>query len=479
MEHTCSVIIIGDIMLDVNYAGSSTRLAQEACIPIVNVRENNIMYFLGGASNVYNNLLSMGVNSKLISVTGSDFHSKILNDKLEERRQYFNKTWGNVPDENIIIKNSDRCTTVKHRFYVNHKIVFRYDTEDTHDIDRQTEIGIINKFKENCTHCKYAILSDYNKGLLTPFVTQEIIKISNTLNIKVFVDPKTRNITKYNGCFLIKPNKAEGEQICGHQFEGNNLHEELIQICDNTKCHNCLLTLSENGLILYQSAEDKIHVVHAPHDNVIDITGAGDVVLAGFVYNYIRTNNLNKASEFANYCGQLKVKNFGTYTVTPYDILMYNKITTKLIPNENLVNTINVIRDFNKKIVFTNGCYDILHYGHLTFLEEAKSLGDILIVALNTDESIKQNKGDNRPINKLEYRVKQMCAIGCVDFILVFNETTPYSLLEKIRPDILVKGGDYVAETVVGSEFAGETIILKYIDGFSTTKIIKNIEKIK
>lgn len=466
IESDNQVVVIGDIMLDINYVGHATRLAQEACIPVVNIKETNITYSLGGAANVYNNLLSMNINAQLISVAGKDKYYDIIREKLEFSGKH-----------NIIINDTNRCTTLKHRFYVNNKIVFRYDTEDTYDINENVEDIIIDFFTTKCHKCKLVVLSDYNKGVLTPRVTQEIIKFSNKHNIKVFVDPKIKNITKYSGCFLIKPNKTEGEQICGKIITNDTLSDRAIEICRITNSNICLLTLGEDGMILYDSCDGRNYIVHTTHCNVIDITGAGDVVLAGFIYYYLKTKCLIEATKFSNYCGQLKVRNFGTYILTPFDVIIYEKMTNKLILSEDLSRTIQIIKDANKKIVFTNGCYDILHYGHLTFLEEAKALGDILIVALNTDESIKENKGDNRPINKLEYRIKQMCAIGCVDFVVVFGDKTPYELLEKIRPFALVKGGDYVIDSVIGKEFAQKTIILKYNDGFSTTNIIKQIER--
>lgn len=487
MASNCSIIVVGDIMLDVNYMGTSTRLAQEACIPVVNVNESNITHALGGASNVYNNLLNMGLNAKLISITGNDHFSNAITMELNKRIISYKEKYQNCPTINII-KSSDRCTTVKHRFYVNNKIVFRYDTENTHDISETLETEIIACFKRACSHCTYVVISDYNKGLMTPRVVKEIIEHSNKNNIKVFVDPKTKDIQKYSNCFLIKPNKSEGEQICQHEISMSNLHDSVKQICERTNSENCLLTLGEDGMVLRSTGlsiigsppesvlyqNDKYTHIKTPSLNVIDITGAGDVVIAGMVYYYSKTHNLELSADFANYCGQLKVRNFGTYTITPYDILRYNK-HNKLIPANEISTTIKIIKDANKKIVFTNGCYDILHYGHLTFLEEAKTLGDILIVALNSDASVKANKGDARPINKLEYRIKQLSAIGCIDFIIVFDEPTPYNLLECIRPNTLVKGGDYIATEVIGKEFADNTTILKYHSGISTTHIINEI----
>jgi D-beta-D-heptose 7-phosphate kinase / D-beta-D-heptose 1-phosphate adenosyltransferase len=456
-----NVIIIGDVMLDVNYIGSANRIAQEACIPVVNVKNENITYSLGGAANVCHNLYQMGINVHMIYLGSDDQYSTIIQEKINS-----------CTVNNFMIK-SNRCSTIKHRFYVNNKIVFRYDNEESQNITNEEEQNIIDNFKNICQDCKILILSDYNKGLLTPNLTISLIQIANERNIKVFVDPKIKNIEKYNGTFLIKPNKTEGEQICNHFITKENLELSMEEICKKTGSQNCLLTLGENGMALLN--DKNIYQVDAEHNNVIDITGAGDVVLASLIYYYLKTNNLVEAMQFSNYCGQIKVKNFGTYKITKYDILLYECQRNKFISTEALNEYIQTIKQTNKKIVFTNGCYDILHYGHLTFLEEAKKMGDILIVALNSDSSVKMNKGENRPINNIEYRIKQMSAINYVDFVVVFEEKTPEDIIKQIRPNILVKGGDYQIENILGREYADETRIIMYQAGFSTTKIIEKM----
>jgi len=469
------IVVIGDIILDVNYNGTATRLAQEACVPVVNIIKKEVTSLLGGAANVYHNLLSVGLDAKLISVGGKDNEYYNFCDILESTRNKFNKK-DNL-SENCIIIDPSRSTTVKHRFYVNNKMVFRYDSETNEDISQNTEQMIIEEFNKKIDVCKIVILSDYNKGVLTPTLTQEIIRISNTRKIKVFIDPKLKDVLKYSDCYLIKPNKNEGEHMCGHKITKDNLENSMKEIMIKMRCIVCLLTMGEEGIAIL-STNEGFHYFPINQSHVIDITGAGDVVLASFVYNYLRTYNLVCSCLFANYCGQLKVKNLGTYALTKYDLLVYESTyKNKLIERKDLEDNIELMKGAGKKIVFTNGCFDILHYGHLTLLEEAKINGDILIVALNTDVSIKENKGNERPINKLEYRIKQISALSYVDFIVVFEEKTPYEILSIIRPDVLIKGGDYKIETIVGKNFAKETKILKYNDGFSTTGIIEKMKK--
>lgn len=460
-----SIVVIGDSMLDINYNGRAEKLAQEACIPVINVDTCFTRYAVGGAANVYNNINKMGLDTILISVVGCDNDGTILECMCEE-----------INPKSIILKDSTRPTTVKNRFYVNKKIVFRYDIEETTDIPTEIETSILRKFQDNISSYRLLILSDYNKGVLTTRLTKLLIAIAVTNHIEVCVDPKLKNIFKYENSFLIKPNQLEGEAICKYKITKDNYFKAVKDITEITKCHTCLLTLGENGMIVFDGK--KTQYIETQVNEVIDITGAGDVVMASFVFYYLKTRNIFESTKFANYCGQIKVKNFGTYAITQYDILTYEKTLNKVIPIDDLEYLINIIRTTDKKIVITNGCFDIIHVGHLSFLEKAKECGDILIVGLNSDKSVKMNKGETRPINDIVYRCKQLSMISCIDYVVVFEDKTPMKFIEIVKPDILVKGGDYIITQILGREFAKETRIIDYTDGFSTTNIIKKIDKV-
>lgn len=476
-----SVIVIGDVMLDINYIGNATRLAQESCIPIVNIKDGNKKISLGGAGNIYRNLLNMGIRTHLISVIGQD--CGMLLDEVESIwMRYLEQEWcsydtfADEPTQYLFV-DSDRHLTTKNRFFVNNKIIFRYDVEDTHDITQKDEERIFDALETRCAQEDVIaiVLSDYNKGVLTSSLTRNIIQYAVKNNIKVFIDPKTKDIEKYSGGFLIKPNKQEGELICGKKITNENLSCCVEDICRLSGCQNCLLTLGEEGLVFNNGKT--LYCVPASKNDVIDITGAGDVVLAGLIYYHLMGYQMSECANFANYCGQVKVRNCGTYAITKYDILMYEKTKSKYIPEQDVKKNISIIKDVGKKIVLTNGCFDILHYGHLSLFEEAKKKGDILIVALNSDKSVKTNKGDTRPINNLHYRMKQLSVIECIDFIIVFDEKTPINIVKLIQPDVLIKGGDYKIDDIVGREYAKETIIYPYQVGFSTTSIIEQIKK--
>lgn len=466
-----SIVIIGDIILDVNHFGTSTRLAQEACIPVFNINESKTQYTLGGVANVYCSLKQLGCNINIITVVGYDSkETTIIREQLGEH--YSSVGDQTLPAVNCITDKS-RTTTTKQRYYVNKKIIFRCDNENTHDIDENVEREIITKYEKYLSACKILILSDYNKGVLTSKLTRKLIEMSNERNIKVFVDPKVNDIHKYENCFLIKPNQNEGEYICGHKMSKNNYEISTTEIRKIINCDICLLTLGENGLVINHN-ENIVHIYEHASD-VIDIIGAGDIVLAGFAFYYLKTNNIFTSAKFSNYCGQLKVKNLGTMQLTPYDVIMYEKGINKMVETSEIKSLTDIIKKNNKKIVATNGCFDILHVGHFSLLEKAKELGDVLIVCINSDYSVKLNKGDNRPLNNIEYRCKQLSMMNCVDYIITFEEKTPYEILKIIKPDVLVKGGDYNIENIIGCEFAKSVVLIDYIDGFSTTSIINNI----
>jgi D-beta-D-heptose 7-phosphate kinase/D-beta-D-heptose 1-phosphate adenosyltransferase len=405
----------------------------------------------------------MGMSVHIISVIGNDDNGMTIERKIDEICQHTSSSY-------FLVRDDNRVSTTKHRYYVDKKIVFRCDDEDTMKITHNIEKRIFINYCSVVEPDDIIILSDYNKGVLTSVITQKIIKLS--LQNKIFVDPKCDDLKKYNKCFLIKPNKNEGEQICGHKITYNNMKQSSQEICEKVGCENCLLTLGKKGLLLYQTNDESIVYEKIIPEKIIDITGAGDVVLAGFVFSFINSNNFARSANFANYCGQLKVKHFGTYVVTPYDIMMYNISINKYYDIGELNNLVKILKDNNKKIIMTNGCFDILHYGHLKFLNNAKKLGDILIVALNTDQSVKLNKGDTRPVNCLQDRINQLSEISCIDLVTSFCEETPYEIIKIISPNILVKGGDYNVENIVGREFSEETVVLNYIDGFSTSNII-------
>lgn len=452
-----SILVIGDIMLDINYIGTSNRLAPEAPLPVIKV--SKVTYQIGGGGNVLKNLLSLGIKSDIMTVVGNDEYGNMIEKKLEELK---------VNTQLLIKDNSGRKTTIKHRVFKEEQIVGRFDIETVENIDVTIVDEIMKKLEKIIDQYDMIVLSDYLKGVLTHDLTVQIIDLCNKKNKITIVDPKDPDYSKYKNSTIIKPNKNEAHLILNREVKLDMLKNDTLEILQKINSKICILTLSEMGLaindgetFLYEKIDNKI--------NVIDVTGAGDCVLSGFCYYYLRTKDIFKSAHFANYCGQTKVRYHGTYTLTKYDAINYQH--HKLINNNDQLLEIKEAYA-NKKIIFTNGCFDVLHYGHLTYLEEAKKMGDILIVGLNTDESIKKNKGESRPYNCLKYRIKQLECLTMIDYIIVFDEPTPLNIIKILRPQFLVKGADYAVETIIGKEYAQETVVIKYIDGVSSTKLI-------
>lgn len=452
-------------MLDISYIGTSNRLAPEAPVPVLKVTD--IIYGLGGAGNVVNNLNSIKTNTFIISVIGDDLNGYKIKELLNN----------NNISNHLIFDN--RPTTSKNRIYCQNKLLSRYDIETNEKINEIIENEIINKINEIIDQIDVIILSDYMKGVLTNNLCKTIIEICKHKNKMIFVDPKDTNHEKYIGCTLVKPNRNEAEYFINRKINLND-HDDILdalnKIMDMFESKYCLLTLGENGLIVFDG-ENYRHFESKDKINIIDVTGAGDMVLSSFSYKYLKTNNLMESARFANYCGTLKVRNLGTYVLSQYDLLCYDKKENKVLNFDNIKNVIQIIKQQNKKIIFTNGCFDILHYGHLSYLNNAKQLGDILVVGLNSDDSIKRLKGELRPIQKEINRINQLKCLECIDFLVVFDDDTPLKLLEIIRPDVLVKGGDYKVENILGREYAKETIVLNYEIGLSSSNIINQIAK--
>lgn len=458
-----SVLIIGDLILDVNYLGNIERIANEAPIPIFKI--DKTLYNLGGAGNVAVNLKNLEINIKLISIVGNDTNGNILLELLKSKKI----------DTNTILISDKKNTTTKNRIYSNNRLYSRFDIKDNNNINDDYIYQIKNKINYLIDDINIVIISDYSGGLLTYDLTRYIIDTCNNRNIPTFVDPKDKNYEKYKECTMIKPNKIYAEIILNNKISSNKniLTKQILEIIKKINCKYCLLTLDKDGLVFYH----KKFLYHpANKKDIIDVIGAGDSVLAGFTFYYLKTNDLNLSSKFANYCGQISVDYLGTYILSNIDVLNYKRMNTKLIKDEEISFFIETLNKNKKKIVFTNGCFDVLHYGHLIYLNEAKELGDVLIIGLNSDDSIRILKGEKRPINKLEYRIKQLEMLSIVDFIIVFNEKTPLNLIKMIKPYFLVKGGDYKIEDMIGKEYSSNTKILSFINDVSTTKIIKKLE---
>jgi len=458
-----NIIVIGDVMIDINYISEIKRNAPEADIPIYNISSLN--HILGGASNVALNLKNLGTNVEIITVIGDDnYGNEIKNLFCSSQLQH------------KIFIDKERKTTQKNRIFVNDKLNVRYDIESTHDISDLVEDEIINYIiNKNHYDIDAIIISDYDKGVITEKLSQTIISYANKKHIPTFVDPKLKNYMKYKGCFLFKPNQTEAETISGEK----NIHNILHFIKNKIDCKNILLTRGKEGMIL-NNVYNKIE--HESIINLIDVTGAGDVVLSVLVYVFIKEKDLLKACKIANYIGGKSVGVIGNYSVNlndinEYDALDINIEKTKILYDyEN--DKITKISKNNENIVFTNGCFDILHSAHVELLKFSKKQGDVLVVGLNSDESIKRLKGETRPINDIEERSKILSLFDFIDYIIIFSDDTPLNLIKALKPDILIKGSDYNKDNIIGKEYVKNIILFDFVQNKSSTRVINKIKNL-
>jgi D-beta-D-heptose 7-phosphate kinase/D-beta-D-heptose 1-phosphate adenosyltransferase len=454
-----SIIVIGDIMLDINYNSEVRRNAPEAEIPIYNILDVN--YKLGGAANVANNLNNLYKNILLLSVIGNDEYGQKIHSLLNTKSI-----------NNKLFIDYERKTTQKHRIFLNNKLHVRYDIEDINDISNILENKIID-FITKQSHIAAIVISDYDKGFITEKLCQTVISYCNLNNIPTFIDPKLKNYMKYKNCFLFKPNQSEAEIISGEK----NIDKILDIIKTKIKCKNILLTRGKEGMILNNSYNK---IQHDSFIDLVDVTGAGDIVISVLVYIYLKNKDLFEATKIANYIAGKSVGVIGNYCILESDIddfyQLYKKIDNKIIYDHE-IDKIDIISKKNN-IVFTNGCFDILHSAHIELLKFSKNQGDILVVGLNSDESVRRLKGNSRPINDIYERSKILSLFDFVDYIIVFNDDTPLNIIMLLKPDILVKGSDYNMDNIVGKEVVKNIKFFNLIDNKSSTLIINKIKNI-
>ena len=453
-----NIIVLGDIMLDINYDSIVTRNAPEANIPIYNIINTN--YVLGGSANVANNLKNLDTNVELIGLIGNDRFGIIIKNILDSKKI----------THKLFMDN--RNTIQKTRIFLNNKLNVRFDIEDIYDISDIIENEVIY-YVTNKPKIDAIIISDYDKGFITQHLCETIIKYANENNIPTFVDPKIKNYLKYKDCFLFKPNINEAEQLTNHK--DLDIIINLIKI--NINCKNLLITRGKDGMIL-NCVRNKIE--HDCEINLLDVTGAGDVCLSVLVYCFLKYGDLLESCKISNYVSGKSVSVIGNYSISLNDIKEY-------IDKKKINTDINkIIYDYEedklkqfqgKNVVFTNGCFDIVHSAHLKLLNFCKTQGEILIVGLNSNESIKKIKGEKRPINDISERCDFLLNLNVVDYVVVFNDDTPYNIINLIKPKTLVKGGDYNHHTIIGAELVENVLIYEYIKNKSSTLIINKIMK--
>ncbi len=455
-----TVYVIGDVILDKYVKAHANRISPEAPVPVLKYQSTE--YRLGGACNVVLNLKKLGVKTKLFGLVGNDQNASIIKKMLDELEiPYFLKTCPNP-------------TITKTRVMDQNHQLLRLDEEDYFDhLDSNV---LIKKLLEELKPTNYCIISDYGKNTVCD--PQKIIKKSE----RIIVDPKGSDATKYNGTMLMTPNLKEFNLM--NQSKLYTI-QSIIQAAQSFRIKHHLkslvVTLGEHGILLVNDHNSIHHPVHQVK-HVKDITGAGDTVIATITTCLTAGLTMERSIIYANFAASIVVQKLGTSFVNFSQLYKVHQEQTtfqKVIQPEHVDQVISDLKQPTQKIVFTNGCFDLIHPGHIRLFNEAKKMGDILIVAVNSDQSIKNLKGPSRPINSLTSRLEILNAFEMIDWIIVFDTNTPLSLIQTIKPDVLVKGGDYTIEQIVGATevmASGGTVkVVPLLQGHSSTKIIESI----
>ena len=463
-----NILVIGDVMLDQYFFGSIDRISPEAPVPVFSVKE--IENKLGGAANVVNNIINFGVKTSLISSVAKDKSGEILLELLKQRKI----------TSNMIFKKND-VTTTKIRSVVGSQQLLRQDFDaKLISLTKLEESKIIKKINKNIS---VIILSDYGKGFLSPALCQKIISKANKENIPVLVDPKGNDISKYKNAFAVTPNKKEALSFTN--MEDGVPHEKTLnKLRKENNIKNIIETNGENGINLYSDECHKKFPAVSPKQ-VFDVSGAGDSVISSIAASLHAGFNIESSLTLANIAAGTVISKIGTEPVSLDDLKDFfvtkdtNLASNKIFKLDEMKSKAVQLKKQGKTIGFTNGCFDILHSGHVSYLSEAKKNVDFLILGLNTDRSIKKIKGSSRPIVDQKNRAQVLSGLSSVDAIVFFNENTPIKLIKTIQPHFLIKGNDYKVEEVVGhkevKKWAGKVMLIDLIPGQSSTNIIKKI----
>lgn len=463
-----NILVIGDLMIDHYLWGDAERISPEAPVQVVDIAKETSV--LGGAGNVVNNLISLGATVNVASVVGDDEIAKELTIML--------KSIG-VKTEGLVTQ-SGRKTSKKSRVIAAHQQILRYDNESKETISAASVQRIVTAIEKDLFVTDMIILSDYGKGVISDELAQAVIALANKKNIKVLVDPKGTDYSKYRGAHMLTPNKKEASEATNIDIVDDvSLEKALLSLKEKCDLDRSMITLSEDGIAIYDGEVKRFPTVA---QEVFDVTGAGDTVIASIAFALSAGLTVEETARFSNLAAGVVVGKIGSATVTLDEIEIYESklhqgsSDAHIKSFEDIDRIVKRAKEHKQRVVFTNGCFDILHVGHVKYLQEAKSFGDILIVGLNSDASVRELKGPTRPVNVEDDRAYILAALDAVDYVVKFSDDTPHDLIKMIAPDVLVKGGDYEGKTVVGTEFSKVLKLVDFVDGKSTTKTIEKIQ---
>ena len=474
----CNLLVVGDLMLDEYLWGDVDRISPEAPVQVVSVKEE--IYTLGGSGNVANNLIALGAKVSMAGVIGSDKCGHLVLAKLNEL---------GVNIEGVV-EEPERPTTRKTRIISGNQQVLRIDRETKKDISQQTFDVILNYIKRVIPDMDLVLISDYGKGLITAALLNSLISIVKKHNPprRTIADPKGRDFLKYSGVSLLTPNKKEAALASGIEIvDESTLIKAGNRILETVKTEKLLITCGKDGMVLFEDNKKPCYIT-AQTRQVFDVSGAGDTVIAVLGLAVASGASFVKAAAIANTAAGIVVSKVGTSTVSKNELLsaltpMCDYASTKHISISELPAVVQKLKVDNKKIVLTNGCFDLLHAGHVMLLSASKKLGDVLVVAIDDDESVSSLKGHGRPIISEKERLSILGSLDSVDYVVLFSSKQLGKIIEIIRPNILTKGSDYIFEDVTGREiverYGGRVVLIPITNNVSSSSIINNIKRFR
>ncbi|RNC65823.1 MAG: D-glycero-beta-D-manno-heptose-7-phosphate kinase [Desulfuromonadales bacterium] len=465
-------LVIGDLMLDEYLWGRADRISPEAPVQVVDVTREEIR--IGGAGNVANNLVALGCRVSVASVVGGDDNGSIL----------LRAFTGKGIDVAGIFEDPLRTTGRKTRIVAANQQIVRIDRESREPIGAEYERKIMEFLRVRGEEIDVILVSDYLKGVLTPSLLGAVIAFAGERGIPVVVDPKGNDYAKYRGATVLTPNRKEAEAASGVAIRDmeslGHAGAQLLEVADLTAL---VITRSEEGMSLFLRDGGVVHIPTFARE-VFDVTGAGDTVLAVLGMALAGGAGFAESARLANAAAGVAVGKIGTSTVSPAEIVgslgfHHGDGDAKIKNMDVLATVIEAERARGRRVVFTNGCFDLIHVGHVKYLQKARAFGDLLVLGLNSDASVRRLKGERRPLIGEAERAHILAALDCIDYVVIFDEDTPLRLIETLRPSILVKGGDYTPEGVVGKDvvesYGGRVELVEFVDGRSTTNIIEKI----
>lgn len=472
--NSLNIIVVGDLMLDKYISGSVSRISPEAPVQVLNIKHEYMQP--GGAANVALNIATLGPKVTVFGVVGNDTEGSHLKKILKESKIGTGQ----------ITSDRTRNTSTKTRIIAENQQLARLDKESTDDLDAGLKDELISRISNFIDRNKInaVLLSDYNKGLLSRKVVSEITRITKKRRILCVADPKGKDLSRYKGVNILSPNIKEAADLCGFEItDDKSVKKASDYIVSKCGLDGVIMTRGKGG-ISYKVSKNKIKTIPSEAREVFDVTGAGDTVISTFLVSYLISQDWELSVSTANRAAGIIVSRIGTSSLSRDEFLELlsgqNNNNSKILEIDNLKKNIFEEKKKGKKIIFTNGCFDLLHPGHLMILQKSKELGDILVVALNSDTSVKRLKGSSRPLIKETERAKIISSLDCVDYVTVFSENTPLKTIKHINPDVIVKGGDYTKNQVVGRDhiekYGGKVVIIPILEDFSTTSIVQKIK---